>query len=197
MWLRLYYGRTSDMGKKTITVLSSVAIILSIASICIAIVRCEPIEANWMAILVGVLSLLTATLIGWQIIRAYELERTIRRIDGIVNDRALVVAHDINHIIAAFEHRMSSRRPVIHLESQEKSLEFLIIALEEVQKIETPNANRESIDKIMADILELGKLYKDSPNLTKDEQERYLSVVKRVEHKDTITVINYISHACS
>ena len=73
MWLRCYYGRTSDMGRKTIIVLSSVAIILSIASICIAIVRCEPIEANWMAILVGILSLLTASLIGWQIIRAYEL----------------------------------------------------------------------------------------------------------------------------
>ena len=71
------------------------------------------------------------------------------------------------------------------------------MALEEVQKIETPNANRNSIDKIMADILELGELYNDSPKLSKVEQERYLSVVKRVEHKDTITVINYISHACS
>jgi hypothetical protein len=185
------------MGRKTIIVLSSVAIILSIASICIAIVRCEPIEANWMAILVGILSLLTASLIGWQIIRAYGLERTIRRIDNIVNDRTLVVAQDINRIITAFEHRMSSRRPVIQPESQEKSLEFLIMALEEVQKIETPNANRKSIDKIMADILELSELYKDSPKLSKVEQERYLSVVKRVEHKDTITVINYISHACS
>ena len=134
------------MGRKTNIVLSSVAVILSIASICIAIVRCEPIEANWMAILVGILSLLTASLIGWQIIRAYELEQTVRRIDTIVNDRALVVAHDINHIITAFEHRLSSRRPVIQPESQENRLAFLMMALEEVQKMETPNANRESID---------------------------------------------------
>ena len=185
------------MGRKTNIVLSSVAVILSIASICIAIVRCEPIEANWMAILVGILSLLTTSLIGWQIIRANELERTVKRIDSIVNDKALVVAHDINHIITAFEHRLSSRCPVIQPESQEKSLKFLIMALEEVQKIETPNANRESIDKIMSDILELGKLYKDSPKLSKLEQERYLSIVRKVEHKNTITVINYISHACS
>lgn len=80
------------------------------------------------------------------IIRAYELEQTVRRIDTIVNDRALVVAHDINHIITAFEHRLSSRRPVIQPESQENRLAFLMMALEEVQKMETPNANRESID---------------------------------------------------
>ena len=187
------------MGRKTITVLSSVAIILSIASICIAIVRCKPIEANWMAILVGILSLLTASLIGWQIIRAYELEQTVRRIDGIVNDRALVVAHDINHIITAFENRLSSVCLVGHRESQEKSIMFLIMALEEVQKIETPHADKESINKIMEDIVNLIGEYKNksSLKLTKVEQEHYLSVIKKVEHKDTITVINYISHACS
>ena len=74
------------------------------------------------------------------------MEQTVRRIDTIVNDRALVVAHDINHIITAFEHRLSSRRPVIQPESQENRLAFLMMALEEVQKMETPNANRESID---------------------------------------------------
>ena len=54
-------------------------------------------EADWMAILVGILALLTASLIGWQIYRAIELDRIIRRFDSIVNDRTFAISHDIKN----------------------------------------------------------------------------------------------------
>jgi hypothetical protein len=53
--------------KKQIYLISILSLIVSIVALCIAIVRCEPIEANWYAILITVLGLLVTVLIGWQI----------------------------------------------------------------------------------------------------------------------------------
>lgn len=53
--------------KKQINRLSIFSLLISIVALCIAIVRCEPIEANWYAILITVLGLLVTILIGWQI----------------------------------------------------------------------------------------------------------------------------------
>jgi len=185
------------MEKRTCIFLSAFASLLSIAAICFALLRCEPIKADWMAILVGILALLTASLIGWQIYRAIELDRIIRRFDSIVNDRTLAISHDINHVITAFGHRMSSRRPVVQPESQEKSIMYLMMALEEVLKIETPGTNIESIDNIMADFKEVVDMYKDEHplNLSEEEKDRYLQILRKIEHEYAIVLTKYISHA--
>lgn len=177
--------------------ISWIALVVSFATLCLCLFRCEPIEANWMAILIGILSLLTTSLITWQIYRTIELERTIKHFDRIVNSRLNVIVHDINHIVSAFEHRMSSYCPTIQPESQEKSMMYLMMALEEVLQVKTPAANLNSINKIMADILELIEKYKDGAalQLSKEEERRYLSIIRKIEHKDTEFLLDYISHA--
>lgn len=56
-------------------ILPIIAIVLSAASIVISCLRIEPIKADWLGILVGVLSLLVATLIGWNIFYALDIRR--------------------------------------------------------------------------------------------------------------------------
>ena len=185
------------MINKVNVFLSAIATIISIAAVCFVLLRCEPFEADWMAILVGILSLLTTSLIGWQIYRTIELNRTIRRFDRIVNDRALVVSHDINHIITAFGHRMSSRRPVVQPESQEKSIMYLMMGLEEVLKIETSGANKDTIDDIMGDFMEVVDMYKDKEplKLSEEDKDRYLLILRQIDHKYAVTLTKYISNA--
>lgn len=184
-----------DVMQKWNLSLSIIAIIVSIAAICFVLLRCEPLMADWMSVLVGILSLLTASLIGWQIYRTIELDRTIRRFDRIVNDRALVVARDINHIITAFEHRLSSSGFIAQHESQEKSIMYLMAALEEVTNIQTPGANEESIDKIMQDFQVIIDEYKNKKTLmiTEVERDRYLMILKKIEHKKSLSLTKYIS----
>ena len=48
--------------------ISLLSIITSLVALCISWLRAEPMEIDWMAILVGALALLTSVLIGWQIL---------------------------------------------------------------------------------------------------------------------------------
>ena len=48
--------------------ISLLSIITSLVALCISCLRAEPMEIDWMAILVGALALLTSVLIGWQIL---------------------------------------------------------------------------------------------------------------------------------
>ncbi|MGV0921857.1 hypothetical protein ACTS94_16160 [Empedobacter falsenii] len=45
-----------------------ITLIISLGALFISLFRTEPMEADWMAILVGILALLTSVLIGWQIL---------------------------------------------------------------------------------------------------------------------------------
>lgn len=185
------------MNNKVIIGLSAIATLISIFAISFVLLRCEPIEADWMAVLVGILSLLTASLIVWQIYRTIELDRTKRRFDRNVNDRALVVSHDIKHIITAFGHRMSSCRPIVQPESQEKSIMYLMMALEEVLKVKTPGTNRESIDSIMGDFMQVVEMHKDNqPLKTFRRREGAIFIdIKTSYCEYAVTLIKYISHA--
>lgn len=40
---------------------------MAIAALCVAIVRCEPIKADWVSIDIGVLAALATCLVGWQV----------------------------------------------------------------------------------------------------------------------------------
>ena len=51
------------------------SVILSFAALCISIIRCEPIELDWLGVLVGVLSLLVTVLLGYNIYTAIDLKR--------------------------------------------------------------------------------------------------------------------------
>ena len=53
------------------------AILISIAALFVSWLRCEPLEADWIGILVGVLSLLVTILIGWQIYSVIDMKKTV------------------------------------------------------------------------------------------------------------------------
>ena len=63
------------MNKKTTIVLFIVSMLLSISALCVSILRCEPMTADWMGILVGVLSFLVTILLGWQIYTLIDIRK--------------------------------------------------------------------------------------------------------------------------
>ena len=84
----------NDMIKRH--VISIVAIILSVAAICLSICRIKPITADWMAVLVGILSMLVLFLVVWQVYSFVDFRTSIKEMKlsnkefnyQIVNSRA-------------------------------------------------------------------------------------------------------------
>lgn len=79
--------------------------LVAAAALCFAGFRCEPIEADWAAVLVGILSALVTALIGWQIYTIIDLRKMQKevkeiRVSGIIdNERNAAIAH---HAIADY-----------------------------------------------------------------------------------------------
>lgn len=67
------------MSKKNIWILFGTSVLLSIASICISLLRSEPLTWDGMSALVGILSLLVTLLLGWQIYTFIDIENKIKR----------------------------------------------------------------------------------------------------------------------
>lgn len=63
------------MKNKAVIVLCAVSISLSLAALCIAYFRCEPLTMDWMGVLVGVLSFLVTLLLGWQIYTLIDIRK--------------------------------------------------------------------------------------------------------------------------
>ena len=79
------------MSKKNIWILFGTSVLLSIASICISLLRSEPLTWDGMSALVGVLSLLVTLLLGWQIYTFIDIKGRIKEmvkkeVDGKAGD---------------------------------------------------------------------------------------------------------------
>lgn len=68
---------------KTSIWFSWIIFIVAIAALCLAWIRCDPIEANWAGILVTVIGSIAGIVIGWQVFNAIENSKTLNRIDKL------------------------------------------------------------------------------------------------------------------
>lgn len=66
---------------------SWVILVISIISLSLVLLRCEPIEADWVSIDIGILAVLATTLIGWQIFTLINLRRLESEIQRKVNTK--------------------------------------------------------------------------------------------------------------
>lgn len=55
------------MKNRVLYILAIGAIIMSIAALVISLCRIEPVTAEWLGVLIGILGLLTSVLLGWQV----------------------------------------------------------------------------------------------------------------------------------
>ena len=70
------------MKSRTTIAICTITMLLSITTLCVSLLRCEPITADWLGILVGVLSFLVTVLLGWQIYALFdirEIQKEVRK----------------------------------------------------------------------------------------------------------------------
>ena len=76
-------------------VLSFLSLVVSIVALFLACIRCEPITADWMGVLVGVLSLLVAMLLGWQIYTLMDIRKIQLEVKRNKNEANLMMERRI------------------------------------------------------------------------------------------------------
>lgn len=87
------------MNKRTIIILFVVSIVLSISALCVSLLRCEPITAEWMGVLVGILSFAVTILLGWQIYTLMDIRKIQKEVKdnkaevGLKAERSLAETH--------------------------------------------------------------------------------------------------------
>lgn len=79
-----YFTTHQHNDMKTSLWFSWLILLIAAAALCLSWFRCEPIEADWAAILVGVLAILVTALIGWQVYNVVDLKTTRYKLDGAI-----------------------------------------------------------------------------------------------------------------
>lgn len=166
--------------------LSCLAFVISLFALFICSFRCEPITADWMAILVGILALLVTFLVGWQIYKTIEISQFMKNYSKIVNEKIDEVSGDINHIIASFEYTLDSHHLVGCRQPLDISLECLMNSLEEALDIKSPDSKKISIDKALCEMDQLFNNRNDNNEalvLTKEDFSRYKHLLRRTNNE--------------
>ena len=71
---------------------SAIAIAISIAALCLAFCRIEPVTIEWLGVLVGILSILVVVLIGWQIYSFINIKEDTKELKPLVSSIGLATA---------------------------------------------------------------------------------------------------------
>lgn len=98
------------MKQSTTMIICMATMLVSVAALCISLLRCEPMTADWMGILVGVLSFLVTLVLGWNIYtyvdmrsewKAHktEIESKVNELDALINNTRINNAKSIVEVI--------------------------------------------------------------------------------------------------
>lgn len=178
--------------------LSILSLMISLAAIFLAYFRCEPIKTDWATFLVTILAGMVALLIGWQFLNALEINKKISTFEGVFDEKMQIVIKDSNHVAAANEYKLSAYEIISLANDPAIGIYNVIKAINEACKITTPGANEYIINSIMETANELIKSYTENNKelkISESQKNEYITIAKKVEHKDAVNLIKYLSQA--
>ncbi len=122
-------------------IISAVAILLSIISLCISSPHIKQLDFDYQGITVDVLSLLVTVLIGWQIFNIIEFDR---RIDKKINERE----NDLNErIVSQFNNKfINLDNKIINLDNKIINLDSKIMVKENGLTVYVDSLERKLVD---------------------------------------------------
>ncbi len=86
--------------KNRVNVLSIIAMVASVSALVVSLCRIEPVTAEWLGLLVGILGMLTSVLLGWQVFSIINLRgmegklKTLEEVSRRGDSEAIGKAYD-------------------------------------------------------------------------------------------------------
>lgn len=167
------------MRKELSIWISAVSLLLSVAAVCVAFLRSEPIQVEWASLLVGVLSVLVTAALGWQIYNAVYISRKVETIDKTARSITKAEIEAYGHSVKAFVLTLNSIN--LYANNMAKwAVDNYIKALDEGLKGTDP-------DGVLLPLGYLENIIRDNKGyieLLPGRRHYYLSVVSRIENDD-------------
>lgn len=163
--------------------------IISLALSGYATLACDKrIEADWMGVLVGILSLLVTALIGLQIYNYISFKSELeKRVTEIVNERI----NKLNHAVTGYAKARLSN--AIFMKAIPNSLNNAFDALEDIilsENIDPSNtALNCAIDKIVGAIDDIKSSNNGILMIFSNKKNHYLKLIRSIEHEDKDDII--------
>lgn len=174
--------------------LSVIAIIISIAAICITCPHVPELGFDYQGVLVGTLSLLVTALIGWQIYNYISLKSEMeKRMTEIVNERL----EKLNYAVIGYAKARLSNATFMkaiptNLDNAFEALEDIILS----ENIDSSNvALNCAINKIVGAIEDIKSSNQGILKIYPNKKNHYLKLMKSIEHEDKDDVIAALKDA--
>ena len=97
-------------------IISLIALIISIISLCFAAYRAPNLQIDYMGVLIGILAILVTTLIGWQIFTFIDIKRTSKDLkavsDGASNEVQKTLGITEYSLWMVYHHLLMGKDPI-------------------------------------------------------------------------------------
>jgi len=178
--------------KKVAAIVSVIAIVISVVSICLVIFRIEPITYDWMGILVGVLSILVMILIGFQIHNVIDFKESVKEVKSLKTDIKILeysIKEDMKTIHLLTNHNISKIYYMLSTKDyrniQYEYLYYSLVSImyaSDIRDIATCN----SIVKVMLEVI----VSPENVKLSKEQKNTIFNFVSNVKHGNEIERYN-------
>lgn len=169
--------------------------ILSITAICLVICRIDPISYDYMAILVGILSILVTILIGWQIWSTIAIDS---RIKGAISSAKKEIGdyleseNNRRDDLSMYTLCITHARIAIIEKDYEDAFVCFIRGLEHTKNLELKSELIEQcLSPLYSMVNELEKIGETFP-IEINRKDEFINILRDVRDDRTIYLINYI-----
>lgn len=166
--------------------------VVSLACLCVAMVKKSPMSFDWMSILVGILSLLVTILIGWQIFNFIYIKDEVKE---QINSN---IENSFNDLIPILKGMMVlGDSKSFYSGNMTQALDDNMIALESVFQSKNSKLIEPAVNVIMCNLYEIKKDMEACNKIMifKDQKPRYSELLKKTEHYYTSELISLLSKA--
>lgn len=169
--------------------------LVSFVSLGISCYRTEvDLDLDYMGVIVGLLALLVTVLIGLQL---YNYIFARENIKLIVEEQVKKMIEDYEQVTKAKDFLIEGFEFVVDNYVNEKITDHIIKSLQELDKCQNEIMKEHCLDYVMEEAHKLCTVYTEinDRKIYKDKKPDYLYVLKKVDHKYTSELINYIENA--
>lgn len=159
-----------------------VAIVISVASLCVAMLRTVPISVDWAGVLVGILTLLVTALIGWNIYTLIDIDKRAKELAILTIEASLGTEKSL----ALSENAAAGIYSYLLLKEDPLGLEYQILYHRISSLLHTSNFNDiETCNTIVKVVLE--QIAEPSKiNMIQSCKDRLLLLLTKVRNTDKI-----------
>lgn len=185
-------------------IVSFIAMVFGIIAVCTACYRTDNLDFDYLGVIVGMQSLITALLIGWHIYNYTLAEKIVTKVINRSIDEQNVIferkynelTDDVSHVMTGMP-KLLIAQETVNWGAPTQAIQILFEGLREILQCNNDNLSKDIINSTIGHIKEIfenrekeGKL-----RIFRGRRDEYLEIINKTDTQDKAELINYINKA--